>query len=133
MSKSYEVGYRKPPKKTQFKPGQSGNPKGRSKGTKNLKTDLMEELKERITLRENGVEHRHSKQRVLLKSLVSKAMQGDVRATSLVLDMTMRLFDSDDAPKADIPLNREEEAILNDLEERLLRRHAQKEKETNNV
>src|SRR5215213_6143909 len=26
---SYEVGYRKPPRHTQFKPGQSGNPKGR--------------------------------------------------------------------------------------------------------
>lgn len=133
MSKSHEVGFRKPPKKNQFKPGHSGNPKGRPKGTKNLKTDFMEELKERITLRENGVEQRHSKQRVLLKSLVAKAMKGDVRATSLVLDMTMRLFEIDDTPKADIPLNREEEAILNDLEERLLRRHAQKEMENNDV
>ena len=29
------VGYKTPPKNTQFQPGQSGNPKGRPKGTKN--------------------------------------------------------------------------------------------------
>ena len=43
-SERSEVGYRKPPKATQFKQGQSGNPHGRPKGTKNLKTDLIEEL-----------------------------------------------------------------------------------------
>ena len=51
----YEVGYRKPPKHTRFKPGQSGNLRGRPKGTKNLKTDLMEELGEKILIRGNFV------------------------------------------------------------------------------
>ena len=52
MPKDYEVGYRKPPKHTQFKEGQSGNPAGRPKGTNNLKTDLIEELGEQILIRE---------------------------------------------------------------------------------
>ena len=43
-----EVGYRKPPMHTRFKPGQFGNPRGRPKGTKNLKTDLQEELGEKM-------------------------------------------------------------------------------------
>jgi hypothetical protein len=42
----YDVGHAKPPKHTRFQPGQSGNPRGRPKGTKNLKTDLIEELGE---------------------------------------------------------------------------------------
>jgi hypothetical protein len=39
-----KVGYRKPPAKTRFKPGQSGNLNGRPKGSVNLKTDLRSEL-----------------------------------------------------------------------------------------
>ena len=31
---SPRVGYRRPPKETRFKPGQSGNPKGRPRGTR---------------------------------------------------------------------------------------------------
>ena len=34
-AKSYRVGYGKPPKRTRFKKGHSGNPKGRKKGSRN--------------------------------------------------------------------------------------------------
>ena len=67
----YEVGYGKPPKHTQFEPGQSGNPRGRPKGTKNLKTDLMEELGEKILVREGEQARRVSKQRAVVMALVA--------------------------------------------------------------
>ena len=44
MSRDYDVGYKKPPKHGRFRKGRSGNAKGRPKGGKNLKTELMEEL-----------------------------------------------------------------------------------------
>jgi hypothetical protein len=69
----YEVGYKTPPKDTQFKPGQSRNPNGRPKGARNLKTDLADELQERIVLREGGERRTVSKQRAMLK-LMERAL-----------------------------------------------------------
>lgn len=90
----YDVGYQKPPAHSRFKPGRSGNPKGRPKGTNNLKTDLAEELGERITVREGGNTKTVSKQRAFLKALMNKALRGDVRAASLAYTMMMRLLDT---------------------------------------
>lgn len=47
----YEVGKGKPPKEHQFKPGQSGNPKGLPKGTKHLSTWIQEMLNEEISFK----------------------------------------------------------------------------------
>ena len=88
--RSYKVGYGKPPKATQFKRGRSGNPKGRSKGTRKLATDLAAELGEQITVREEGRSRRISKQRALIKSLMARALQGDVRATAAMLALYAR-------------------------------------------
>ena len=39
-SSSYEVGYRRPPKKFRFKPGRSGNPTGTKRNVPSLAADL---------------------------------------------------------------------------------------------
>jgi hypothetical protein len=89
----YAVGYGRPPKHTRFKPGYSGNPKGRPKGTKNLKADLMEELSERISVSEGGKSKKLSKQRALLKSLAAKAIKGDARAINILLNLIVRVLE----------------------------------------
>ncbi len=107
-----EVGYGRPPKHTRFKPGQSGNPRGRPKGARNLKTELDEEMNETIKLRENGRERRISKRRAIIKTLVSKTLKGDVRAANTLLNMMMRLAD-DREPTAEFDgLVEEDKAIV---------------------
>ena len=122
MPGDYEVGYGKPPTRTQFKRGQSGNPKGRPEGTKDLKTDLMEEMRERILVREGGTQKQLSKERALLKALTAKAIRGDTRAANVVLSMVLRLLEDGPSEDADMPLSPEEWAILQTLEERLPRK-----------
>src|SRR5215469_5153687 len=52
--RDYEVGYGKPPRSSRFKKGQSGNPRGRPSGSKNLSTLLSEALNEPVIVTENG-------------------------------------------------------------------------------
>jgi hypothetical protein len=116
----YKVGYGKPPKVKQFKRGRSGNPKGRPKGSRNLATDLAAELDESITVREDGRSRRISKQRALIKSLMAKALQGDVRATAAMLALYARVI-TETPDDANEPIDADELQILRRFAPRLLK------------
>jgi len=118
---TYEVGYGRPPKAHQFAKGCSGNPNGRPKGTRNLKSDLTEELGEHVTLSEGGKPITLSKQRALLKSLVARAIKGDGRAVNALLNLMVRVLDLSDGEEADeTALTPSDEAILQAYTSRLL-------------
>jgi hypothetical protein len=79
------VGYRRPPKTTRFRPGQSGNPRGRPKGARNLSTIVAAALSERVTVNENGRRRRITKLDAAVKQVVNRAASGELRATPLLL------------------------------------------------
>jgi hypothetical protein len=95
----YEVGYRKPPRHSQFTPGRSGNPKGRPRGSMNFVNLLEQALNEKVIITENGRRKRTSKLQVILKQMVNKAAQGDHRATRLLFEWTERLQLTDSGGK----------------------------------
>lgn len=107
-----KIGYGKPPAKTRFKAGQSGNPNGRPKGSVNLKTDLRSELSEKIRIREGERSLKVSKQRAMLKALVAKALKGDARAANVVLTLVGRLFEPEAVAEEVPALTPDDEAIL---------------------
>jgi Family of unknown function (DUF5681) len=80
-----EVGYKRPPVHTRFPKGQSGNPRGRRRGSKNWKTSFLEALAAKVPLTENGRRRRVSKQEAMFAQLANRAAQGDPRATQSVL------------------------------------------------
>lgn len=120
MAKDYKVGFKKPPKATQFKKGRSGNPKGRPKGTKNLMSDLEEELQEVIPLKESGKDKRVSKQRALIKSLMAKAVKGDTRSANLLLNMIMKVLVPAQTPEAEEELSDTDLEIIEAFKRRAL-------------
>jgi hypothetical protein len=96
-----EVGYGRPPKDTRFKPGESGNPGGRPKGSKNLATLVRKHLQSMLTVRENGRERRMSKLDVGITKMVNRfAEQGELRLFSEL----KKLFDRPEAQTIEIRL-----------------------------
>ena len=82
------VGPGRPPIDTQFKEGQSGNPAGRPRGSRNIKTilrellDLTEEARNPIT----GETHEVTQLDIMLAKLVTMAKHGDLAAFDRVAD-----------------------------------------------
>ncbi len=86
MENNYKVGYGKPPKSSQFKPGQSGNSKGRPRGAK--KTDFNDmfekELQSYIPLTNGG---KITKEMAIIKQICNKASSGDHKSGKLIVEI----------------------------------------------
>ena len=85
--KSDDVGYGKPPKEHQFKPGVSGNPKGRPKKSRSQAALLQEILNKEITYVENKRKTKATVRKVLLLKVTDKASKGDLKALFRLLAM----------------------------------------------
>jgi hypothetical protein len=83
----YEVGYQKPPKSTRFAKGQSGNPSGRPKGTRNWATVLNAALEQKVTINEGGRQRQVTKLEAAIMQLINKAAAGDAHAIRLILQI----------------------------------------------
>ena len=103
MAKDYLVGYGKPPAEHQFKKNNSANRKGRPPGALSLKTDLAAELGGRVPITENGKKRKATRQQVVLKAQVQKAMKGDTKAGAHIIALAIKLFGLEgDAKAADV-------------------------------
>lgn len=120
MDDEYEVGYGKPPKDSQFKAGQSGNPKGRKKNSRNLKTDLTTILQKRISVREGDRKFKVSGQEGMLMSLMAKSLKGDTKAINTLVNLAVRAFGLEGPyPDAGEKFSPQEQQILAGIEDRL--------------
>lgn len=84
-SSDESVGYGRPPTANRFKAGQSGNPRGRPKGSRNVATLVDEELSRKIDVTVDGHRQRVSKSKVVARRLVDRALKGDLRSITTVM------------------------------------------------
>lgn len=80
------AGYKDPPKESRFKPGQSGNPRGRPVERKfDIARRLHEKMMQKVNIKENGVTKKLALIDVILMQLMKSAAEGDLKAQKLVL------------------------------------------------
>ena len=80
-----EVGYCKPPRHSQFKPGRSGNPRGRPRKAGSIEAMIKRELDQTVKITEGGRELRISKREAIVKQFVNRAIKGDPKPLQLML------------------------------------------------
>jgi hypothetical protein len=84
---AYEVSFGKPPRRTQFAKGKSGNPRGRPKGALNVATMLERILEEKVIITLNGRRRTVTKLQVAITQLIDMATGGDLKALQLLTSL----------------------------------------------
>ncbi len=121
--KPYSIGYRKPPEDSRFKAGQSGNPKGRPKGSRNLATEIEAEMNARVPITENGKKKKVSQRKIIAKQLVRKAAQGDPKAIPIIMNHDLRIQHAKTTAEATEPekISAEDQLVMQSIIDRIRR------------
>ena len=90
LDADYRVGYGRPPRHTQFKPGQVGNPKGRPRGSANARAVVERALKKQITVRKGKKTCQMSMLEALADTYAIKAVQGDRHAAAVLIGLAIK-------------------------------------------
>jgi hypothetical protein len=111
----YEVGYGRPPLHSRFKPGKSGNPKGRPKQSRNLRTIVKQVLTEDMHIRNGGRLRRMPAMEALVRTMLARSFKGDPKAFAslMVLSRQSGLMEGDE-PIAELLRGPEYDAIIAD-------------------
>ena len=112
------VGYRRPPVHSRFKPGQSGNPRGRRRGVRNFKTDLNAALKIPVKVTHKGKPRRISTQEAMILRLREKALSGVTRELLQLIGLA-QVYNNEDVPEVR-NLSANDEVILQIFKARVL-------------
>jgi hypothetical protein len=117
--RAYSVGYAKPPSASRFKPGVSGNAKGRPKGRKNLKTLIKQAMTAMITIQEGTSGRQVTKLEGVVLRQLQNALKGNDRSAMAVIKMANEMGLLDDAADAssgtESDLTPSDERILKEL------------------
>jgi hypothetical protein len=113
--RDYEIGYGKPPKHSQFKPGQSGNPRGPKKGSRGLKKDLHKALEAKHSIKVGRKVVKGTTQELALYTLAIRAAAGDIRAIRQLIDVTLQVFGPEDRGGQRNVLPKQDQELLDRL------------------
>lgn len=107
VAETQAVGYGRPPKRTRFVRGRSGNPKGRPKGSVSLQQLIRKQLNQRITVTVAGKRQTMTKKEAIAMTIVTSGLKSDPRAVSAILQIEA-LAENVEVPDTNVPLRDDE-------------------------
>jgi GMP synthase PP-ATPase subunit len=122
------VGYGKPPKHSRFKPGRSGNPKGKKRATRSFSTEVRATLGMPVVLTDSDRPRKVTTSEAALMRLREKALKGDSRSLDRLIELRREYCDENDTASEQV--DEEDAAILADYEARILQKHGYSKAET---
>ena len=121
-----KIGYKRPPRHSRWKPGQSPNPRGRTKGALNLKTEFKRVMEAPVIVNEKGKPKRVTTLTATVLRLREMALKGNVRCMALFLEHADRLGElAADAPG---DISQDDQAIIDAAFRRRIVAEAAKDK-----
>jgi hypothetical protein len=87
-----------------FRPGRTGNPKGRPKTCRGVDAAIAKALAEKIAVTEQGKRKRKSRLDVTAAQLANKGASGDLRAAKLALDQARKAEERAEAEAIRAPI-----------------------------
>jgi hypothetical protein len=109
-----KVGYRNPPRHSRFKPGQSGNPRGRPKDKRNAASELELVMAMPVPVTANGRRRKVSTMSAVFLRLREKALGGDLKSMQLLIALCQAHLGDEKGSANLTALLAEDAAILRD-------------------
>jgi hypothetical protein len=117
----YVVGPGRPPLHSRFKAGQSGNPKGRPKGSLNLATIVKKEGNKKIKVKEGGRDRIVTKMAAAAAQQWQKAMQGNVSSAKLMFEQSAKADEAQSNAHTQVLIPKLDANAMRRIAERVLR------------
>jgi Family of unknown function (DUF5681) len=123
MSDDDVARHKRPPRKGQFHPGQSGNPRGRPKGSKNIRTYVHELLGAKIPVIEGGKTRNIPRAQAIAIQLVNLAAKGDPKGLAAILNLTRELDEAIGQSRPGALMQIADEEVMQDIIARIRAEH----------
>lgn len=96
---------------TRFKPGKSGNPKGRPRGSRNLDAQFLAEMSAVV----DGDPQKISKLQAILRSQADRAIAGDTRASQAMLNLMEKVETRLDATEQGLSFTKDDREVIAEI------------------
>jgi hypothetical protein len=112
MSEDKDVGYGRPPRRTRFRPGQSGNPRGRPKGARSTGTIVTGVLNRKVSLTSAGQRRQVALKEAIVLRMAEAALKGDLKAAAALFSLAERAAEAAEMEPALTPQDQADETII---------------------